>query len=110
MRDGLDEGVPVAVDEAQERLGPGSAHQVPAAEAAAEQHEPADPVRSRPGDRGHRRVVEAEQDDLVGTGRRHDRVEVAQVRLERHVVHVALAPSRAAAVVLDQPDALAERP
>ena len=78
--------------------------------AAAEQCEPAHPVRvsRRPGDRGHRRVIEAEERDLAGAGRRQDRIEVAQVRLERHVVDVALAPSRAAAVVLDQPDALAE--
>ena len=40
----LREGVPVAVDQAQQGLRPGAAHRVPAAERAAEQHQPRHPL------------------------------------------------------------------
>ena len=61
----LDERVPVAVDEAEQRLGAGAAHRGPAAGRAAEQDEAVDTLRvpRRPREREHHRVVEAEQHD-----------------------------------------------
>ena len=57
----------------------------PSHEAAAEEREATDPTRMprRPGDGRHRRVIEAEQDDLTDAGRRDHGVEVPQVCLQR---------------------------
>src|SRR5439155_5560866 len=84
MRHGFDEGVPVALDEAEQRANRGGLHRHTVAGGAAEEDQPADTlwVASGPRDRMWRRSVEAEQDHRVDLSRVDDCVDVAEVRLE----------------------------
>ena len=84
MRHGFDEGVPVALDEAEQRAHRGGLHRHTVAGGAAEEDQPADTLRvaSGPRDRMWRRSVEAEQDHRVDPCRVDDCVDVAEVRLE----------------------------
>ena len=82
-------------------------HRIPAAQRATEQDQAADPLgmARRPGDRVGHRMEEAEQHDLARARRLDHCVQIADVRLEREVRHVALRAARPAPVVLDEADA-----
>ena len=74
----FDEGVPVALDEAQQSLRPRALHRIPAAQRPTEQDQAADALRMAggPGDRVGRGMVEAEQHHLVDPGRLDHGVEI----------------------------------
>jgi hypothetical protein len=111
MYRGLGEGVPVTLDQADERLGAAIAQQFPATEGAAEQDQARHTLGAarRVGDGDTAREIETEQGKPLSPSSLHDRLEISQHRLERDLVHISLRLTRSAPVILDQAQVRGQR-
>ena len=92
VRRGIDEEVPVAIDQGHQRLRFRRAHRVQQPHRAAKQDKSRDPIRMAcgVGDRGHCGRVVAEKRERLYAGVIHHGVEIAEHRVQAEIMDVTL--------------------